>query len=359
MRKLGTFSTAVGFIFLGIWMILQSINAEAANQLFKLWPVIIIILGIEILIHFARNNGEERVKFNFLFILVAFIFIIINVVTYVKSFIPYGENWVKSNFNYEIGYNIKNLNFDNDKEIAAKKNFEAEGKTLYFTTNNGKITIKKSEDKNIKFDTTVYVNRNSEKNSYDINEQKISDGYKVQMNEDFVKGVEAVIYIPDGINVNIDGSNMTVDNEDNFSASELDLKYNNGKADLKNFSKINVKCVNGTIKAEDIKDVTYKCDNGTADLKGDIQNIVLNIEQGKIDIDNKTCQNVNANVDSGMVTVRTEDKNTDIDLEVESGVVKCNGKRRINAGITEKSGTGESKVKMNVNKGTISFTNQE
>lgn len=359
MRKLGTFSTALGFIFLGVWMILRSINMEASNQLFKIWPIVIVILGIEILIYFSRKNIEERVRFNYLFVLVVFIFIIINAVTYVQSIIPYGENWFKTNFNFQIGDTIKNLNFNDDKRIATKKSFEAAGKTLYFTTNNGKITIRKSEDKNITIDATVYVNRNSSVSSYNINEQKIDDGYKVEINDDFVRGVEGVISIPDGYNINLNGSNITFKNQDELPNSQLDLKYDNGTAELKNISRVNITCDNGTIKGKDLNSITYKCDNGTADLTGDTQNIDLNIDHGKVDIDNETCKNVNVVLDSGMVDIKTNDENSDINMGVDAGTVKYNGKVRVNANFTEKKGTGENKIIISVDKGTISYRNQE
>ena len=73
---MGTVSFALGLIYYGVWLALRNINLQMANQIFRWWPIIFIILGIEILIN--SRNSIKTVKHNFnmgvVFIIIIFIF---------------------------------------------------------------------------------------------------------------------------------------------------------------------------------------------------------------------------------------------------------------------------------------------
>ena len=39
MKRIGTVTSAIGFIFIGIWMILRNVDKALAKQFFNWWPI--------------------------------------------------------------------------------------------------------------------------------------------------------------------------------------------------------------------------------------------------------------------------------------------------------------------------------
>lgn len=69
MRKVGSISASLGFIFLGVvWIIYQS-DPQGAYYLSKFWPGIFILMGIEFIIESLRRD-DKKASFNWLCILV-------------------------------------------------------------------------------------------------------------------------------------------------------------------------------------------------------------------------------------------------------------------------------------------------
>ena len=85
MRRVGTLSSAIGLIFFGIWMILNQNYTSLANLLFKCWPVIFIIIGLEILFYFNSKDEKKRVGFNPLIIFVILLFMFSNIFMGIKD----------------------------------------------------------------------------------------------------------------------------------------------------------------------------------------------------------------------------------------------------------------------------------
>lgn len=69
MRKVGSISASLGFIFLGVvWIIYQG-DPGFAYYLSKFWPGIFITMGVEFIIESLRRD-DKRASFNWLCILV-------------------------------------------------------------------------------------------------------------------------------------------------------------------------------------------------------------------------------------------------------------------------------------------------
>lgn len=314
MKRIGSFSSAIGFIYLGMWMIIKINDPVLAKEVIKWWPLIIITLGVEILVHILKGSSNERFKLSGFFIPIIIVFAILN---YSNSF------FITSNDGTEINLtNIFNpdwLNFnENNKSIESTRTLEAFGNSLTFTTNNGNINIQKSKDKNIYIKSNIYVKKSSNLDKYDIPFTKTSDGYSVVINDKFVRSVKAAIYIPEGYNVDIKANNMEIKSDDEIAKSRVDISMNNGKINL----------------------------------KGDIENSNIKLNNGTVSIENNLCKNVNIDLNNGTASVNTEDENISVDMDINLGTCKFNNIKKTNSRLKDSIGTGEGKVTIKLSNGT-------
>lgn len=74
MRKIGTTTSAICFILLGIWIMINSNNPDLGRKLIKFWPIIIILIGIEILYYTLIKKENERIRINGLAFLIIIVF---------------------------------------------------------------------------------------------------------------------------------------------------------------------------------------------------------------------------------------------------------------------------------------------
>ena len=121
MRKVGTISSSVGLIFYGIWMIVTQNDKILASEVFKWWPVLFIVIGIEILILHGIRSTDKKVGFNPLIIFIVILFLVTNISIGVKDQV---NKFVKNN-NVDVSLaNLKNIfeNIDvNYNKIDVKK----------------------------------------------------------------------------------------------------------------------------------------------------------------------------------------------------------------------------------------------
>ncbi|MFD3158514.1 LiaI-LiaF-like domain-containing protein [Haloimpatiens sp. FM7330] len=325
MKKLGSITAAAGFIFYGVWLIIRNIDYALSLQIFKWWPMIFVILGVEIIFSVNRKVENKKSRFSFLVIPVILIFILTNVYYSVKnkvgSFID--QNISISEHGFKFGENFNIGSMDDGKPIDIQKQFTSQESVLKFNVNNAKIQIKNSDDNRINIKGKIYVNRGSSIDKYDIKEKKEKDGCKVSFRENYVKGTECIIYVPKGYYVKVDGSNLKVNSYD-F----------NGNVD-----------VDGS--------------NAEVDLQGDIQKCFVDLTNGKVNLNNKICNDVKIDANNGVVTVNTEDKNFKAYIEMDNGVCKVDGEKRINSGISKKIGNGNGKVSIKLNNGVANIKSGE
>lgn len=68
--RVGSFSMGGALIFLGVFLLLvQFFDWDPAIALLSWWPLLFIILGIEILIYLGKKNTESNVKYDFISII--------------------------------------------------------------------------------------------------------------------------------------------------------------------------------------------------------------------------------------------------------------------------------------------------
>jgi hypothetical protein len=357
MKRIGTISSAAGLIFLGVWMIISRTNAAAGVEMFKWWPIIIILVGVEILIHFSRKDDGERVGFNWVIIPVVFIFICVNVFQGVTGRMnKFAEN---QGFSIEGLFEIaEDIDFDvsNSRVVESTVTMPLHGNRLNLNVDNGKINVIKSADNNIRINAKVFVRKTSNINKYEINAGKISEGYRVNFDNDDIRKVEADIYIPDKYDLKLDCDNLNLKGGDNLNNSSFEIDADNLNVNLSSINSLKLDFDNGNVKLLDVDNVNMSGDNANADINGKADNVNLSFSNGKVDVRNDLCKNVNIEMDRGSVDINTQDKNLDIRIELDQGVSKINDLRQTNSGMEKTFGSGESKVKIRLDQGTVAVS---
>lgn len=316
MKRVGTLSSAIGLIFFGIWMMLNQSYTSLARLLFKCWPVIFIIIGLEILVYFNSREDNKRVGFNPLIIFVILLFVFSNIFIGVKDdFTGIFDGNISNNW-----YNV----FDKRHEkININKTIVFNGDKLNFSLNSGSIEIKKSMDNNIKIQGNLSVK--SGVLEYDIKEEINGDQCSVNLKDDNIRLANLVIYVPNKYQIKVDANNLKFDSND-----------------------------------EDFKaDYIISIDNGSVKINGDAENVDIKMANGIINVNNKLSKNVNISMNNGKINLNTEDRNVEIKADIDMGVSSVNGASIVNAGIKRIYGSGEDKISVKVDLGTVNIKSQE
>ncbi len=84
IKRVGTISLAVALIALGILIFISQIsNVYTLDLALKMWPIILILLGLEILwCRFASKDEEVVVKYDIVSIFLVFIILFTNLTLY-------------------------------------------------------------------------------------------------------------------------------------------------------------------------------------------------------------------------------------------------------------------------------------
>lgn len=357
MRRIGTITSAIGFIFIGVWMILRNVDKVFSAELFKWWPIIIIIFGLEIIFLYGRRHEGEKIGFNFLIIPLFIAFLVMNVFVGVGNKLENGFSFIDNGIKVDLkDFNIK---YDDSKEIKCEKSLEPYGNKLNFTTRNGEINFKKSQDGKIKLDLIVYVDKHKNINSYNLKENKLNEEIKIDIDESYVNGVKGDIYVPDGYKVIMNINNIKLGSENTLSAVEWDIKGSNGALSMLAGKSLNLNMDNVKFDGKDIKAAKVKVSNGSIDFRGDLQEGNIQVGNGRVEIENKICKNINVDVNIGTAGIKTLDRNVDVNLDVSQGKCSLNGDNRVNSGVVKTLGSGIGKLNMKVKVGTIKVNNQE
>lgn len=352
MRKIGTISASIGLIFLGIWMLIYRENAGLGDIVIRFWPVLIILLGIEVLLFSRKREDGSRPSFNFLIIPILIVFLFINIFQGIGTEISKG-------FHFNNSFNFSGI-FDDARYKLTKstKVLPSYGSDFTFQANNEDIVINKSSDKNITIEADVYTDR-SNPASYNINEDKGENGYSININEDYVKKVKVTLTIPDGLNLNIKGDNVNINSSDDMAETKLILTGNNGNVNLSKMASIKADFDNGSFDLNDIISIDVKSNNGKADVKGNAENINLAFDNGKINVNNNLCKDVNIKCGNGVIDLTTGDKDINVDAQLGTGTCSVNNIRNINKGISTSYGKGQDNVRIKLDSGVVNVKSQE
>lgn len=81
IKRVGTISMAVVLIAFGVILFLSQINKfSALNMVLKMWPLILILIGLEVLLYrYASKDESMVIKYDFFSIFTIFIILIVNI----------------------------------------------------------------------------------------------------------------------------------------------------------------------------------------------------------------------------------------------------------------------------------------
>lgn len=354
MKRIGTISAAAGLIYLGVWMIIGKVNPDLGAEVFKWWPIVIVILGVEVLLQYARKNGE-RAGFNFLIVPVLIFMLLANLFNGIKTgFGDWFDNWHISDGPH---ISIGGMNFSDSKAISTSKNLSMHGSVIYIHTNNASIDVKKSNAGDIKIEGKVYVDEDSFVNKYDIAEKKDDNGYTIEMLDNYIKGVKLDVYIPDGYNVKLLVDNLDLSSNNEFDKSNFNIDADNANVKANNVQSITMNYENGNFNFDDVRNINLKGNNGNINIRGKSENIYIKGDNGKIDVNNEICKAVSIDLNHGIASVRTDDVNVSVNIELQQGISGINNEKGVNRGMSKTFGLGSGKVQINVHQGTASFRN--
>lgn len=83
-KRVGTISMGLVLIFFGVIMLIGQVSSISAVELFmKFWPIILILLGLEILFYVYKNNTENtKIKYDVFSIFIVTSVLIVNITLY-------------------------------------------------------------------------------------------------------------------------------------------------------------------------------------------------------------------------------------------------------------------------------------
>lgn len=386
--KVGTTSLGILLILMGvIWIYSTITGIPLFTTLLKWWPIILIMLGIEVLIYSLLPKKENtKVKFDGISILIIILIMIFMAAAQViNKGIVYGLNF----FGNEISLPFQN-------SISYSKHYELEGKNREKIKINdavGKIVVEHSESDKIIIDAVVNLKGNhknysqeNEDNIINIDDKKVlSINHLSNLSKNNINfaSVDYTIKVPNDIPLEIDNKfgvtivngisadikiessagkvtvqkvkgNIYVDNK--FGATEcfdivgnIKIDNSNGKIDVENIDgKAELFGKLGSIKAANIKsDTTIDSANGSVDYSSkEVINTNLKITNnlGKITVRLPKNQNGSFNCETKLGSIKN-----DFNLQVNTHENKSTLKGNI--------GDGKANITLINNNGSIDIKN--
>ena len=286
--------------------------------------MLIVVLGLEILIFSIKSSENEKLRLSGLFIPILIAFLVINTSS---GFNIYSNDDIKINIKNLFSKDNFNISFNNWnwKPINSLKTLEVSGTSLDLKCINGDIKLEKSKDKSIYIETTIYVNKSNKLEKYDIPFVRTESGYSVIIDDNFIKSINATIFLPEGYNINITGDNLQIKSTDTIVKSRVDINM----------------------------------DNGNVDLRGDIEKSNIKLSNGKVYLKNKTCTSISITLDNGSIYLDTEDQNFSLDSDLDLGSCEFNDERKINSGIKGSIGNGTGSVIARLDNGIIKINSKK
>ena len=262
--RVGTFSIGILFIALGVLMLAAPVYGLSASQLiFKWWPVILIMLGLEILVYVLLSRQEEpRIKFDGFSIFIIIVILIFTFGTYTVTHIL--GNVVNLS-------NIPVFGFNNN-QYSYKENLtlNAEGKDKLIVNNTcGNVQIEKGEGNQVEVEADIRFNNYDAQYAKTIGNSIIetteSPGLKISTNSNFdthkmnLQSIDYHIKVPEKINVEVEDSfgNVTVENillsaKITDSSGSVTARNIGGDLNVTNsFGSISIGDVKGKVQAEE------------------------------------------------------------------------------------------------------------
>lgn len=361
-------------IALGVIMLVsQILKISVIEHIIKWWPVVLIMIGIEILVYIALSKQDEpKVKFDVFSIIIISMLMMASVGMYaVTSFVSF------ANGDISIGPVFEKYK----SELKFKKNLsvDAKGSKLIVDNDAGDVEVVKGEGKKVEVEANITIRNNDEEYAAKIanslidiaNEGNIKVSSKASQYSN--KGsigsisIDYIIKVPDTVNVEVDNKfgdvvlrdlalSGKVDNKNgdvtitslggnlvvNSSFGNIDAKNIRGKAELylkngeitaNNIEKgLTIENSFGDIEVNDIKELTSISNTngktqgnrvtGNFTVESKFGDVIFSDISGSIDVDQ---ENGNVEISGVGENVKVTDKFGDIKIVNANKGINLNG----------------------------------
>lgn len=220
--RVGNLSSGILLIITGFVLLTSLIfrNIAITQYIFKLWPIVLIILGVEILAYIRFSKEEGKVKYDFLSVVMIMVIGVFSIGAYTISVIDIIPKL--SNLVNRQEYSI----LMDDKEIDIDKNIDKIIMNLPKNRECTNINIKKGTDDKIIVMGRVRISGNSKEesqkivNNFEIKTREIQNTMYVDYNNPYVDSslnvniyddMEYTIFLPKNKSVEVMANNRNVD----------------------------------------------------------------------------------------------------------------------------------------------------
>lgn len=293
-KKVGTITLAVGLIASGALIFAQNFTKLPIKDIYKYWPLLLIGLGLEIIIHMSLYGREgDNVKISIDGLCVIFI-IVVAILS--SGFAGYRSFTIKGVGDIPF---IKDLRFEHEMEEEITRTDISKFytiKELKVTNSFGDIKIKQGDSKSISFDAKIRVRYNNGekaqnyiKNAIKVAEGEVTEIYVADLhqyeNRDYSKAmVDFTIYIPEGITIDVKNSFGDIIVE---GGGRIVTNNSNGDIFVRDCSKdVVIKASFGEIQVENIEgNITVVNSNGNIKVNEGGGKVGANTSFGNISIE--------------------------------------------------------------------------
>lgn len=369
MRKVGTISIALSFIFIGVTLLISKFDSPLAYTIFKFWPVVFIVLGLEFIIPAVMDKETvgQRKRVNLWIIFIIIIFLGMDGVwSFTRT--NFARDFKDGNFISQLKSSLRdgiNIDFGNDYNDGEVKDFnlllENNINELVLDVANADVRIEKSKDGKVGFEGRVTL---KEGTSLEPKDALSTSGNKSTLNlrRNEVKKLKVTIFVKDDSKLNIDVSNGRIVGKDDFKGITLNARTSNAQYDLENFKIIQLENTNGEVKVRKGEEIVFSNVNGSVDIE-EVEKVKGTNKNGKIDVETDTVKEVYLENNLGEIRFKTGDNNINLKADVKTGKLTYNSSS-ISKGSMGKSfekilGSGDKKVTLINNLGSIDIQCKE
>lgn len=354
MKKLGTFTLALSLIFLGVVLTVKQINPAMSITIFKFWPGIFIILGIEYLLT-NRIQEQDNVSrpFNFVVVIVVIIFLIMD------GFYVFKIKVIDEFKSFDKG-EIKEFNIDkysDERKINVDEEFYSLNKNIKIDGENAKINLKRSINDSIRIVGDINVSNNYYDDSYQIKMEDKDGTIYVKLDDNQIKAINLVIYVPSS-NINLNFNNAEIKNEDDMSDSNLKINNNNGNFILSNFKSIDLNVNNGNINIKDTRKINISSNNIKVYILGDIEKLNIKSNISSVDVKSSQINEADINCNNGKIKLESGNKSR-LSLQTSKGKITVDDKKISGNTFNKDEGNGSIKIKIDLGVIDVDQTNDD
>ena len=355
--RVGTISMGLLLIAIGIIMITGRIYGfSAVNLIAKWWPVILILLGIEILGYniFAKNE-DVKIVFDGFSIFATIVIIVISLGAFgiTEAFKYFPDNFQK-------GF-VFSSDYKHVTSVTKNYTIDASGKSKLVLSNEyGDTKFVKGTGKNIEVTANIEIRNNDEEYAKKISDSlveivkdnpiKITSKISSYLNDRTkIKGITInyTVKVPDGLDIDtynkfgdISASDISKNAYIENTNGQITVNNTTGNLTVKNaFGSIDVDTVGG--KAELINkngDIDIKNVNGPVKIDNQFGSITAGNVKGSAEITNKNGQIDVSSID-GSAVIKTEF--SDANIETVKGDLKVTDK---NGSVTASNIGGDADI---------------